>query len=201
MWSNAATSQTITTSAAGTYAVTVTAQNCSNSDTIAIATTQNLAFDDIVSLCGSFGPLVLDAGNPGAAYLWSTGASSQTISIEQPGTYWVTVNAPPCLLTDTVLVTGTLGEATVYIPNSFTPNGDGLNDRFSGYGESFSSFRLLVFNRWGELIFETTDPAGWDGNYNGIKATDDVYVYKLTYTSACTGGKFVDRLGHVLLLR
>jgi gliding motility-associated-like protein len=201
LWSNAANTQTITASATGNYAVTVTAQNCSNSDTIFITTTQNLAFNEIVSLCGSFGPLVLDAGNPGAAYLWSTGASTQTISIEQPGTYWVTVNAPPCVLTDTVLVTGNIGEATVYIPNSFTPNGDGLNDRFSGYGESFSSFRLLIFNRWGELIFETTDPAGWDGNFNGTKVTDDVYVYKLTYTSACTGGKFVDRLGHVLLIR
>jgi gliding motility-associated-like protein len=201
LWSNSATTQTITTSAAGNYAVTVTAQNCSASDTISISTTQNLELDEAVSLCGSFTPLVLDAGNTGATYLWSTGDNTQTISIEQPGTYWVNVSAQPCVLTDTIEVTGNLGEATVYIPNSFTPNGDGLNDRFTGYGENFTSFRLMVFNRWGELIFETTDPNGWDGFYAGQRAKGDVYVYKLTYTSSCTGGKFVDRLGHVTLIR
>jgi gliding motility-associated-like protein len=201
LWNNSATSQTITASTAGNYAVTVTTQNCTSSDTINIAITQNLTFDETVSLCGSFNALVLDAGNSGATYLWNTGETTQTISILQPGTYWVNVSAPPCILTDTIEVTGNIGEAAVYIPNSFTPNGDGLNDNFSGYGESFSSFHLLIFNRWGELIFETTDPNGWDGNFNGAKVTDDVYVYKLTYTSACTGGKFVDRLGHVTLIR
>ncbi|MCA6364215.1 MAG: gliding motility-associated C-terminal domain-containing protein [Bacteroidetes bacterium] len=201
LWSNAANTQSITTATAGNYAVTVTAQNCSNSDTININTSAALTFDETISLCGSFNALILDAGNPGAGFLWNTGENTQTISIEQPGTYWVTVNAPPCVLTDTIEIIGNIGEAAVYIPNSFSPNGDGLNDNFSGYGESFTSFRLLIFNRWGELIFETTDPAGWDGNFNGTKVTDDVYVYKLSYTSACTGGKFVDRLGHVMLLR
>ncbi|MCU0434572.1 MAG: gliding motility-associated C-terminal domain-containing protein [Bacteroidia bacterium] len=201
VWNTGANTQTITTSSAGSYAVTVTAQNCSSSDTIAVATTQNLSLDETVSLCGSFNALTLDAGNPGASYLWSTGDNTQTISIQQPGTYWVNVSAPPCVLTDTIEVTGNIGEAAVYIPNSFTPNGDGLNDRFTGYGENFSSFRLLIFNRWGELIFETTDPNGWDGFYAGQRAKGDVYVYKLTYTSSCTGGKFVDRLGHVLLIR
>ncbi|MCU0434573.1 MAG: gliding motility-associated C-terminal domain-containing protein [Bacteroidia bacterium] len=201
LWSNAATTQTISTSTAGNYAVTVTAQNCSASDTISISTTQNLSLDETVSLCGSFNALTLDAGNPGATYLWSTGDNTQTISIQQPGTYWVNVSAPPCQLTDTIEVTGSIGEAVVYVPNSFTPNGDGLNDRFSGYGESFTSFSLILFNRWGEKIFETNDPAGWDGNYVGQRAESEVYVYLLSYSSACTGGKIVDLRGHVTLIR
>jgi gliding motility-associated-like protein len=200
-WSNAATTQTIIAASAGTYAVTVTAQNCSSTDSITIFTTQNLAFDEMVSLCGSFTPLVLDAGNTGATYLWSSGENTQAISIEQPGTYWITVSVPPCVLTDTIQVTGKIGEADVYIPNSFTPNGDGLNDRFTGIGEDFTSFHLVVFNRWGELIFETRDQSGWDGFYQNERAKGDVYVYLLSYTSTCTGGKVVDRRGAVTLIR
>ncbi|MCU0434570.1 MAG: gliding motility-associated C-terminal domain-containing protein [Bacteroidia bacterium] len=200
-WNTGATSQSIVVSDAGTYAVTVTAQNCAAADTVNISFTQNINFNETVSLCGSPGGIVLDAGNPGANYLWSTGETSQTITIQQAGTYWVSINAAPCTLSDTIEVTGTISEGTVYIPNSFTPNGNGLNDRFTGYGENFTSFRLMIFNRWGELIFETTDPNGWDGFYAGQQAKGDVYVYKLTYTSSCTGGKFVDRLGHVTLIR
>lgn len=200
-WNTGANSQSILVSDAGTYAVTVTSQNCVSADTINVNITQNIDFNETVSLCGSPGGVVLDAGNPGASYLWSTGETTQTISIQQAGTYWVSINAAPCILSDTIEVTGSIGEGNVYIPNSFTPNGDGLNDRFSGVGEDFTSFHLVIFNRWGELIFETRDPNGWDGNYEGQRAESEVYVYVLSYTSACTGGKVVDRRGAVTLIR
>ncbi len=200
-WNTGASSQSISVSDAGTYAVTVTAQSCVSADTINVSSTQNIEFNETVSLCGSPGGVVLDAGNPGASYLWSTGETSQTITIQQAGTYWVSINAAPCILSDTIEVTGSIGEANVYIPNSFTPNGDGLNDRFSGVGEDFTSFHLVIFNRWGEKIFETRDQSGWDGNYVGQRAESEVYVYLLSYTSTCTGGKVVDRRGAVTLIR
>ncbi|MFN8711309.1 MAG: kelch repeat-containing protein [Bacteroidota bacterium] len=201
IWNNGATSQSILVSDAGTYAVTVTSQNCIAADTVNVSITQNIDFNETVSLCGSPGGIVLDAGNPGATYLWSTGETSQTISIQQAGTYWVSINAAPCILSDTIEVTGSISEANLYIPNSFTPNGDGLNDRFSGVGEDFTSYHLVIFNRWGEKIFETKDQSGWDGNYVGQRAESEVYVYLLSYTSTCTGGKVVDRRGAVTLIR
>jgi gliding motility-associated-like protein len=200
-WSTGATAQSIAVTDAGTYAVTITSQNCNGADTINISIAQNIDFDETVSLCGSPGGILLDAGNPGATYLWSTGQTTQTISIQQAGTYWVSINAAPCILSDTIQVTGSIGEANVYIPNSFTPNGDGLNDRFSGIGEDFTSFHLVIFNRWGELIFETRDQSGWDGNYVGQRTESEVYVYLLSYTSTCTGGKVVERRGAVTLIR
>jgi gliding motility-associated-like protein len=200
-WSTGATLQSILVSDAGMYAVTVNAQNCAAADTVNISIAQNIDFDETVSLCSSPGGIVLDAGNPGASYLWSTGQTSQTISIQQAGTYWVSINAAPCLLGDTIEVTGIPGEAAVFVPNSFTPNGDGLNDRFTGIGEDFTSFHLVVFNRWGEKIFETRDQSGWDGNYVGQRAESEVYVYLLSYTSTCTGGKVVERRGAVTLIR
>lgn len=200
-WSNAATTQTIQVTAGGSYAVVVTAQNCSASDSVTITTMQDVDFDEAATLCGSSNALLLDAGNPGANYTWSTGETSQTITVQQAGTYWVTINAPPCVLSDTVQVNGILGEGLVFVPNSFTPNGDGLNDRFTASSENFTQFHLLIFNRWGELIFETFDPIGWDGTFNNALAKGDVYVYKLSYANICTGNQVIDKLGHVTLMR
>ena len=200
-WNTGAVSQSIVVTADGTYAVTVTAQNCPATDSVSIEVMRDVDFNESVSLCGTNNALVLDAGNPGAAYIWSTGETTQTITVLQAGDYWVTVNNPPCILTDTARVNGILGEGLVFVPNSFTPNSDGRNDRFTGIGENFTSFHLLIFNRWGELIYETRDQSGWDGRYQGEIAKGDVYVYKLSYSNICTGDQVVDKLGHVTVIR
>ena len=76
------------------------------------------------------------------------------------------------------------GEVLLYIPNIFTPNGDGINDVFgvSFQGVEASDYELLIFNRWGEVIYSMYDPnAVWDGTINGRKAQIGVYSYKLEY--------------------
>jgi gliding motility-associated-like protein len=68
----------------------------------------------------------------------------------------------------------------LYVPNAFTPNGDGSNDLFRVYGTAINSIRLKVYNQWGELVFSSTDLVnGWDGNYKGNKAPATVYTYTL----------------------
>ena len=74
--------------------------------------------------------------------------------------------------------------AQVFIPNTFTPNGDGVNDRFYVSARGVSSIvRLSVYNRWGELVFQSlnsqpnTPGAGWDGTYKGLVLEPDVFVY------------------------
>ncbi len=73
-------------------------------------------------------------------------------------------------------------EFTFYVPNAFTPNGDGKNDVFLAYGEEINSFSMMVFDRWGNLIFTSTDiNTGWDGRAKGGSdiAQQDTYVYKI----------------------
>jgi len=72
----------------------------------------------------------------------------------------------------------------IYIPSAFTPNGDGLNDSFGAKAEGLKSFNMQIFNRIGELIFESDDiKTYWDGTYNGEKITStDVYVYQIKAT-------------------
>ncbi|MCU0432975.1 MAG: PKD domain-containing protein [Bacteroidia bacterium] len=78
-------------------------------------------------------------------------------------------------------------ETTLYIPNTFTPGGDGKNEIFIPVGENIGSENYLfrVYNRWGEMIFETRSPSvGWDGTYKGRKVQIDTYVWTLQYTDA-----------------
>jgi gliding motility-associated-like protein len=68
----------------------------------------------------------------------------------------------------------------IYIPNSFTPNGDGLNDTFGAVGEAIGQYKMQVFNRWGQLVFETNSHKNqWDGTFDGEPVPTGLYVYKM----------------------
>lgn len=93
---------------------------------------------------------------------------------------------------------------TLVMPNAFTPNNDGLNDDFKGYGflEAVSDYKFTIWNRWGELIFETGDPdIGWNGSHNndGQDVPAGVYVYQVEYLAP--RGENKKLRGHVTLVR
>ena len=72
----------------------------------------------------------------------------------------------------------------VYAPNAFTPNGDGLNDVFEVKGIGIKHYKLQVFSRWGELMYESDNLEDqWDGTFDGKKVPSATYVYKIHYTS------------------
>ncbi len=94
--------------------------------------------------------------------------------------------------------------ATFYMPNAFSPNGDGNNDRFFGKGvlEGSSNFSMTIWNRWGEQVFETNDPAeGWDGTLHnqGASAPIGVYLYIVTYIDP--RGNAEELKGYATLIR
>ena len=107
-------------------------------------------------------------------------ANSQTFIISDTAkTYTVkALSVNGC--TDTASITvGTLtNEADVFIPNAFTPNGDGRNDLFKVYGSSIQKLELYVFNQWGQLVFSTENPAqGWDGRYKGALQPAGIFLF------------------------
>jgi len=84
-------------------------------------------------------------------------------------------------ITETVTI---LDAFTFYIPNSFTPNGDGLNEGFKGTGIGIddATYNMWIFDRWGLMIFHTTGlETSWDGRLNGVKVQEDVYVWKVSF--------------------
>ncbi|MFK7971773.1 MAG: PKD domain-containing protein [Bacteroidia bacterium] len=87
-----------------------------------------------------------------------------------------------------------------YTPNAFTPNDDGKNDRFYVVAPGVRSLTLEIYDRWGKLIFETTDlEGGWDGTYKGKAVPEGVYVFRLTGTG--TNGTKVNTAGSITLIR
>ncbi len=95
------------------------------------------------------------------------------------------------------------GEYSFFLPNSFTPNGDGLNDNFFPVGDkvSIENYSFKIFNRWGEMIFSTNDfNAKWDGTYQNNPLSSDAYIWKIDLVDISTG-KEKNLKGYVLLSR
>ncbi len=87
-----------------------------------------------------------------------------------------------------------------YVPNAFTPNGDGHNDGFQPKGNGIKTYRLMIFDRWGTRLFETEDfLTPWDGLYNGVLCKTDVYIWKITFTGS--DAKVRELQGHVTLYK
>ena len=129
--------------------------------------------------------LVLDAGDGFDTYLWNDSTNNQILEVYYPGLYWVEVSKNGCSSIDSALVTEIIPE--LYLPNAFTPNGDGLNDEFYVYGgeSAVQVVYMRVYTRWGELVHEArniplSDPAyGWDGTFKGEVMNPNVFTYEL----------------------
>jgi gliding motility-associated-like protein len=92
------------------------------------------------------------------------------------------------------------GEPTIFIPNAFTPNGDGNNDVLFVRGENIERMYLAIYNRWGELVFDTNDQSiGWDGTYRGKPVDPAVFVYHLELD--CVDGQNYLKKGNVTVIR
>ncbi|HPF92203.1 MAG TPA: gliding motility-associated C-terminal domain-containing protein, partial [Flavobacteriales bacterium] len=91
-------------------------------------------------------------------------------------------------------------EPDIFVPNTFTPNGDGQNDVLFVRGRNIATLDFKVFDRWGELVFETTEMSrGWDGTYEGRPVDPAVFVYHLT--AYCVDGQQYFTKGNVTVVR
>jgi gliding motility-associated-like protein len=151
------------------------------------------------------------------SYLWDFGDGETSSDFEPVHLYetegifdlmLVATNADGC--TDTArLESGarTVRSGQVLVPNAFSPNtmgpggdGSGKNDFFMPMMRGVSEYQMMIFNRWGQLLFQTTDPdRGWDGYYQGKICPPDVYVYKIS--GRYSNGEILNRVGDVHLIR
>jgi len=124
--------------------------------------------------------LVLYAGEADS-YTWQDGSVKDHFVVNNDGLYSVT--ATNTCGNGTASIRVTKNSCVIYFPNAFTPNRDGKNDRF-GILNAFnvSDYHLKIYNRWGQVIFESGDPSiKWDGAFNGRALTSDVFVWQCSF--------------------
>lgn len=155
------------------------------------------------TLCLHGNPIFL-TNRTGAAgqYRWNTGDTTRILRVAHEGTYSLTVwNEHDCMGKDEMVVDK---DCYTDVPNSFTPNGDGINDYFYPrqlLSQGVTSFSMNVFNRWGQVVFQTTatDGRGWDGKFNDKEQPQGVYIYQINVVFKNGRSEHYD--GNVTLIR
>ena len=130
-----------------------------------------------------------------------------TYTFSNEGTYNIVVKREngPCYVEQTLQVIVSECPGVIYwVPNCFTPDGNETNQLFGPVmsdGYDINGFEFLIFNRWGNVLWESHDPDGkWDGTYGGIKCSDGVYIWKIQFNVFGDDGKISDH-GHLTIIR
>ncbi|HEX5002875.1 MAG TPA: gliding motility-associated C-terminal domain-containing protein [Bacteroidia bacterium] len=207
-WSTGATTAMITIFQTGSYIITVNNGGCSARDTFLLEVLSNPVppLDPEGVICPDQNEMLdLNAGT-GASFLWLPGNdTTQMITVSEAGVYTVTViYANGCSHSASTTVIEVCPDL-VFIPSAFTPNKDGKNETFTIQASNILNFKIILFNRWGQTVFTSTDPAfSWDGTYEGGAAPGGIYTYRIQYDApkaGSSGTRRVNREGTVLVVR
>ncbi len=195
------TEPTVAPNVSTTYVASITNICGTASDSVTIFTDIIPVFDigNDTLICSEdwiiIGPLFVN----GIA-LWNTGQTSTQILVNQPSKYTLTVTNGTCKYKDSLALGYTM--CNFWIPNSFSPDNDGLNETFRPSGFPPENYEMLIFDRWGKLIYSTEEfEKGWDGKIEGVLAPVGIYVYKIFGNAVSTKAKIVLKQGNLNLIR
>lgn len=213
LWQDGSTSSSFTATSAGTYYLTLTdaADGCVNNDSITLtqAPLPFIYLGEEVTICIGE-EITIIAQTSGAAdrsYLWNDGSTNSSLTVNAGGNYSVTVTENGCSASDDLTIVEEACECITAIPNAFSPNNDGHNEYIFPLfqdGCDFTNFRFVIFNRWGQQVYEsnsaTPSDLGWNGEVGGTKQPQDTYIWVLEYTTTFDNTPVVKK-GEVLLVR
>jgi gliding motility-associated-like protein len=202
-WSDGSVASSLTTTSPGIYIVH--GQNgCGNyTDSFyvkAIDPSVHILESD-TSICqGESLTLHATSGIPGD-FVWNTGIATSAITVNQSGTYIYSGTNECGEQTDSIKLGLRECSCVMFVPNAFSPNGDGLNDVFIPVTECTAErFMLNIYNRYGELVFQSYQPAeGWDGYYKSKPANVGTYFYYMRYQNVKTD--MTEKKGDLTLVR
>lgn len=147
----------------------------------------------------------LDATHSGGSFFWDSSIFLNCLSCENTAafpeattTFYANVlDHYGCIARDSVTISL---DGIIYVPNSFTPDGDGVNDIFKVSALDLTKFKLTIFNRWGQLLFESEDVSqGWDGKFKNELVKMDTYIWKITYSDVNSTNQKL--MGHINVIR
>ncbi len=201
---------------AGTYTIKVNVKDdngCVNERTRTLEVYPTPSADFVSSYASFANPIVQfndqSKNAKVTSWNWNFGNGAESIStLQNPsysypdsGSYNVTLKVKTDINCESTITKKikVFDENTLFIPDAFSPNGDGVNDVFIASGNNITKFELMIFNRGGQMIFQSNDiKKGWDGHVKGVNAEVGIYVYKVNYTA---NGKTTTTTGNLTLLK
>lgn len=184
LWSTGSQDSILNINQSGTYWVVVSTACGTASDTIQITVLDppTASLRD-TGICQEW-ELTLKVYADSATYLWSTGETGPRIAPTESGLYSVDITNPCGAITDQANVDIHKCECHVWVPNAFSPNGDGKNDRFEiGADCQGLEYSIEFFNRWGEKLYhQNQGEPFWNGTFHGQPVPEGVYVYRIHYS-------------------
>ncbi|MFA6260907.1 MAG: gliding motility-associated C-terminal domain-containing protein [Bacteroidia bacterium] len=206
-WSTGDTTSFIQLQEAGTYALQVRNGACWNQDEILVKYYPDLwtSLGDEYTICDAEHELVkLDAGEGFQTYKWTpTGDTTQWIIVGALGQYFIVVrDFRGCSGEDGTRVIRRC-PVSLYFPNAFTPNQDGVNDVYDPTGTDIVQYRIQIFNRWGQEVFLSDDiQKKWDGKVANEDSPEGVYYYLASYSGFRNKRlSFFEASGNISLIR
>jgi gliding motility-associated-like protein len=204
LWNTNTKTKDIIISSAGKYWVTAMNKRCQATDTVFVIETDIPDFEIQTSgdLCedGRM-ELYVDMEMENLSYHWSTGDTTDNITVFQDGVYGIVVSLTGCTTLQNINVKCPCG---FWIPNTFTPNGDSINDYFLPEAKSVLStfLSMFIYDRWGNVIFQTDTYIPWYGtDKNKEDAMPGIYTYVICYTCHNKPNTKQWEQGHILLTR
>jgi gliding motility-associated-like protein len=185
LWQDGSTTANYYINRKGRYSIRASLDGCSSTDTINVNynSMPKLFLGADTVLCEGMAidlyPKIFDT--TGIFYLWSNGLTDSKIKVTTPGIYGLKVMNQCGSSSDEIIISK--GVCKIIVPDAFTPNNDNRNDVFRAlFGENVVSFKMQIFNRWGQLIFQSNDiRKGWDGTVNGQPQSTGQYVWQISY--------------------
>jgi gliding motility-associated-like protein len=191
---------TVTVTAPGTYTLVYTDECGTDQVNVEFNQGPSLQVSDGITCVGeSFNPTVINV-LPNTSYVWNTGETSTSITVDIPGDYVVVATNSCGSVADTVTLQ--VIPCVIDVPNVFTPNGDGFNDTFGMIdAQGLLNFKCTILNRWGNVVRDFDDPAfEWDGtDKNGTQVTEGVYFYIINTANIL--GDQIEKHGSVTLIK
>lgn len=225
LWSDGSTASSLAVNLPGDYSVTLTQGNCTQTFPLNVQfnTEVNTTFSMVPpapSYLTGFGEnqvlnsIVCEernesfqvfAGEATSTVVWATPdglVTSNSITVNSAGTYTASVTDANGCTDEATIVFENGCEFQLFVPEAFSPNGDGINDSFEIFGTAVSSITFAIYNRWGEVIFYTEDKnATWDGTINGADAPAGTYIWKTIYRSAFESNNVIEETGSLVIVR
>ena len=142
----------------------------------------------------------LKPNNESQQVLWSTGDTTNSIYINQEGSFWVKQYNQFCTASDTINVEN-ISDDNIKVANVFTPNNDGKNEYFNIDIDNVENFNINIYNRWGKPVFESNDyQFKWYGELGGKNPEEGVYYWLMNYNTYCSDDNHKTRSGFVELI-